>query len=653
MKQGWLLAAALVAACGDGAAAGGGGGAGGGGAGGAGAGMDGAGAGGAGMGGAGGAGGASDVPMGLFAWPPDPSDFYALPFPNDLRVSAGHLELSGLERDEGLVGQVADNVIAEFSGFATQGGIYFHFTAPVDPATLTKETVFLVDLETGQRHVGTRTKYEDTQRRYLKGNGLSVLPHPGFPLHESSAYAAIVTTGVKGKTGRPVARDPRLDSVLAAPPGEAYRKLAAWLAANPTVQVGVATAFTTQAASGLTGKWRDAAAALPAPAGTISAGPNPGPTMTYDIYDGSYMGPMFQQGATPFATAADGGRAVYGTDGRPMLQSMAPIDFSLTLPRGTPPAGGWPLVVYAHGTGGDHRSFVNDGTAETLAEVKDAQGQVIARFAVASITQCVHGSRNPAHSNEELNFFNLLNVQAARNNVIQCGTDQIPFLKMLQGLGQAHPEMKFDASRTYYMGHSQGSITGPQFLAYEPAFKGFVLSGGGANFLLALTAKTEPVDIPAIVTAALADGDVDEFHPMLSMLQTYIEPADPGNHARMLFQAPAPGMAPRPTYISLGLVDHYTPIANGQALALGSGAQVVGPLLDPIPGLELTGLPLATAPVMDNVAGGLVTGVAVQYRAPRGRDGHFVVFDVVEANKQYSRFLATLAATGHAALLPP
>ena len=649
MTARWLLAATLVVGCGDGGAGtGGASGAGTGGVGTGGAGTGGVGTGGAGMGGA----GTGEVAMGLFAWPPDATDFYALPFPNELRVSGGHLDLSGLERDDGLVGQTLDNVMMEYAGFANQGGVYFRFTAPLDPATLSAQSVFLVDLDSGQRHVAVRTKYEDTKRRYLKGNGLSVLPFPGFPLHEGASYAAVVTTDVKGKTGQAVTRDPRLDTVLAAPPNEPYRKLVAWLTAHPDVKVAVATAFSTQNASVLSSKWRDAAAAQPAPAGTISTGPTEGPSRTYDIYDGAYQGPMFQQGTSPFATAADGGRAVYGADGRPTLQGLAQIDFSLTIPRGTRPPGGWPLVVYAHGTGGDHRSFVNDGTAETLAEVKDAQGQVIARFAVASIDQCVHGTRNPAHSNEELNFFNLLNVQAARNNVLQCGADQIPFLHMLQGLSQARPEMAFDASRTYYMGHSQGSITGPQFLAYEPAFKGFVLSGGGANFLLALTAKTEPLDIPAIVTAALADGDVDELHPMLSLLQTFIEPADPGNHARLLFQAPAAGMAARPTYISLGLVDHYTPVSNGRALALASGVQVLGPLLDPIPGLDLTGLPLAAAPVRDNVAGGTVTGIAVQYRAPRGHDGHFVVFDVLAANQQYSRFLATLAATGHATLLP-
>ena len=74
-----------------------------------------------------------------------------------------------------------------------------------------------------------------------------------------------------------------------------------------------------------------------------------------------------------------------------------------------------------------------------------------------------------------------------------------------------------------------------------------------------------------------------------------------------------------------------------------------------IAGLNLLGLtwgvaPTAQMPTSLNVAGGLATGVLLEYQAPAGRDGHFVVFDVPAAVKQSNRFLATHAATGVAQL---
>ena len=56
--------------------------------------------------------------------------------------------------------------------------------------------------------------------------------------------------------------------------------------------------------------------------------------------------------------------------------------FALTVPPGTTPAAGWPICIYAHGTGGDYRSFIDDGTALRLAK----QG-----IAVISTDQVLHG----------------------------------------------------------------------------------------------------------------------------------------------------------------------------------------------------------------------------------------------------------------------
>ena len=100
----------------------------------------------------------------------------------------------------------------------------------------------------------------------------------------------------------------------------------------------------------------------------------------------------------------------------------------------------------------------------------------------------------------------------------------------------------------------------------------------------------------------------------------------------------------------MGLVDHYTPVPNIEALAVAIGGNLVGPQLEPIEGLALRRREVLTAPVTDNLDG--TTAVLTQYTATGG-DGHFVVFNVPAAQRQSAQFLGTLAATGTATLVTP
>ena len=85
----------------------------------------------------------------------------------------------------------------------------------------------------------------------------------------------------------------------------------------------------------------------------------------------------------------------------------------------TMPEAGYPIVMYAHGTGGDYQSYVNDGTARALAE------RCIASMGV---DQIFHGTRRGAPDNPEdvsLLFFNFQNVIAARTNARQSALDEV------------------------------------------------------------------------------------------------------------------------------------------------------------------------------------------------------------------------------------
>src|SRR5439155_21503580 len=108
-----------------------------------------------------------------------------------------------------------------------------------------------------------------------------------------------------------------------------------------------------------------------------------------------------------------GGEIVVGSDGIAVVQRIEPMRFALTIPAGATPATGWPICIYAHGTGGDWQSFVDDGTALRLAQ----QG-----IAVISTDQVLHGPRNPG-GDPEVSFFNFGNPLAGRDNALQGAAD--------------------------------------------------------------------------------------------------------------------------------------------------------------------------------------------------------------------------------------
>ena len=63
-------------------------------------------------------------------------DFYALPYPNDLRRDEdGTSSLAGYLRKEGVLAQYVD-LFDRASGFGTNEGAYLRFSAPLDPSTL-------------------------------------------------------------------------------------------------------------------------------------------------------------------------------------------------------------------------------------------------------------------------------------------------------------------------------------------------------------------------------------------------------------------------------------------------------------------------------------------------------------------------------------
>jgi hypothetical protein len=608
--------------------------------------------------------------MALYDTSPTRSDFFALPWPSDSRLTSDgkSMDLTGFYNPGGAIGSYLTAIGSEpLSGFGTSSAIYFRFDAPLDatqlPATgaasiSPSSPVFVVDVTPSSPTYGKRqplsVHFQSTAGLYIGSNWLALLPEPGFPLRPATTYAAVITDSTVAADGGSVHRDPRFDSVL-----PFSSDITSALGVDG-IHIAAATVFTTQNPTPIMKALRDAVYAQ-APAPTVMALDFADTKKnTYNHYRGMYASPNFQEGDPPYKTT--GGRIHVDANGVPQVVRTEMLRFAVTIPLAPMPAAGWPIVLYAHGTGGDYESFLGDRSADTAANVLDENGNVITHMAMISIDQVLHGPRDPTMSDPDLTFFNFQNIVAAHDNPKQGGLDDFQLLRLVEGFNVASAPMtnepiKFDPDRIYFKGHSQGGLTGPLFLAYEPKVKAAILSGAGATLILGLLYKTEPTNVAALVQAVIAE-DVDQYHPLLTLLQAYMESSDPGNYGRLFFREPPEGLAPKSIYQSIGIVDNFAPVPTLKSFGLSMGLQPVNPMVEPIDDFPtLLNLPWMDPPIMSNFAGGKATGVVCEYQVPvdstgkQKYDGHFVVFDDPHAIVQSNAFLGLHATTGIAQLI--
>jgi hypothetical protein len=341
------------------------------------------------------------------------------------------------------------------------------------------------------------------------------------------------------------------------------------------------------------------------------------------------------------------------------------VCMALTVPTdATMPAGGWPLVVYAHGTGGSFRSHVRDEVAGSLADVTLPGGETV-QFAVLGIDQVQHGPRRgDSTDSPETLFFNFTNPDAARGNPMQGAADQLALARLAATLDAdaattGGDAIQIDPNAVVFFGHSQGATHGSLALPYSSVFSGAVLSGNGGSIKDALLNKTSPVDIAAVIPFALGDPQLagnpptiglagGQDHPGLTLLSHWIDPADPLHFAIVAGREPATGQTPKHVFQTYGLDDSYSPPTTMRAYATAgfldeaeahSSASTPDDLR-----LNFDADPLAV-PVSGNatVDGQDVTVLLRQYGPPSGSDGHFVVFDVPAANRDAVRFLGMSA----------
>ncbi len=603
----------------------------------------------------------------LWRLPRMPQADFSLPWPNDLALtSQGRVDLTFLPNanHNGLVGQYVQQFNQALDGFSTVGAVYFRFAADLDPASLPTDaaasrdpgaSVQIVDIDPASPDHGHRIPaqwlFRPDATAYWPGDTLAVAPVHGFPLRPHTRYAVVLTTDLRATDGAPFARDTDLVAVM--DPNAVVDD------AGRRARTMYATAFDALDASGVGRSHILSLAVFTTQDPTVeffraadwlrAQGPMPvvrdltAPTVSpmYTLVRGHYgPNPVFQSGTSPY-TAPGTGDFVLDASGTPLPQGMINIHFTLTVPPGPMPEHGWPVAIYAHGTGGNADSFVNDGTGAAAA----AQN-----VAMLGFDQIFNGERTDPGSNPDVAFFNFTNPHAGRTNnrqaaldLVQCGrfvrSVQIP----LHNADGTTTTVRFDPGHVMFFGHSQGGLNGPLWLAAEDGASTAVLSGAAGALVLSLMLKTQPVNIPALLGSILGaeTGELGPLHPVLTLAQTLVDPSDPINYGRFIVHEPRPGMHAKNVFQTQGFIDHYAPPPAIAALALSIGLPLAGLVLHHEPAYPLTGLDTGVLPLRSNLLG--TTGAWMQFNAPLGRDGHFVVFDVPDARLKAAAFLGSAA----------
>ena len=609
-------------------------------------------------------------------------DFYRLPFPNDaLRDPSGRIDFSRHPKDPApmfgfdVLGRYLDVLATE--PFSNSPSILFRFDGPLDFSSITLNgataNLRLIKLEAGQTFPhGLSVMLNGGGNRYICHNWLGVRPFLGESL-TAGTWAVVLLKGIKGSGMAGVELQPSEDFTAmlgATAPAEArqalawpgYSALRDYLTAQsiPAASVLSATVFTVGDPQRLMKRLATSVATGPAPTAEtwVKCGgttPSPCPDATgpracgaananFEEWHALISLPIYQIGTPPYLTPSQGG-AIDGSTGPLTPVRTEKVCATLTTPTGTPPTGGWPVVLYAHGTGGSYRSHAGDGSAAALSSITLAGVTGPVKAAVIGFDQVGHGPRRgtagQTTSPDDI-VFNFANPASARGTMAQGATDLHGVTRYLKSLAATPPPglPALDVSRIVYWGHSQGATEGALFLAQDRSIEGTVLSGASALLVNSLISKRAPIDLAGGMWAALSESSpaaVNVYHPVLSLLQMWTDPVDPLHFAANAAVMPVEGGRPayaRHVFQVWGKDDLFTAQPVQSAFAMGARLAFVGPQVDE----------LNVTPVLSSVSGNITSPrtitAAVRQYVPIGYDGHFVAFSNATATTDASLFIA-------------
>jgi Bacterial Ig-like domain len=397
-------------------------------------------------------------------------------------------------------------VLNTLDGFNIQPRISIPFSGPIDLATVTKRTVFLV---------GPRGRVIGPNQLVWEPGANTLHFESDKQLAEATTYLLVVTRDVRGTDGRPLARadfghrhhghgndyrDDLLDSLPMAMCGGANKH-----------EIAAASLFTTQSIRAISRKIRKQ---LRGGEATFTLGTS-GERTVFPLSSVSAITwrrqitttPTFSTGGLVLPLLAGVGTVGFGTyvspdyetpgkvippvgtkKGDPAPQGANQVQFSVFLPAGTPPSGGWPVAIFGHGftdwkngaPAAVAGTFARNGIAMVAINVVGHGGgslgtYTVERVGLAPVTLPLGGrgidqdGSGSIDSTEGVNAAPPNNLVGKRDGLRQTTIDLMQLVKVLRGGVDVDGDGGRDLSksRIYYAGQSFGGIYGTQLLGLE------------------------------------------------------------------------------------------------------------------------------------------------------------------------------------------
>jgi hypothetical protein len=501
------------------------------------------------------------------------------PFPTNLSTVADSSQVTGLRVNVPLPPCASfpsdcadDAVLNSLDGFNIQPRIRIPFSGPIDVSTVSSSTIFLVGPLGHVVGINQAVWEPLTSTLYVESNE---------QLAEDSTYLLVVTRGIHDASGNPLDttsfRHELNFGQTKDPATKAYRKalidalpLASLGGADPDEDIAAASLFTTQSISALSKKVRDQIRSAPAPTPNFNLAPDgsrtvfanvPGLAITWNrqttvagplspqpvpvaathifpgaiakIAYGSFASPNYENGAQFIP-------AVGTRTGTPAVQSTNQLVFTLFVPSGPTPLGGWPVAVFGHGFT-DSMNGAPWAVASSLAHAGIASiainvvGHGFGSASTYTVSQPVGPMETFAaggrgfDQNSSGTIDSTEGVNAAGGSIIsnsdglrQTVFDLVELVHMLQsgvdvdGNGSAD----LSTSRIYYAGQSFGGIYGVELLGLEPTIRAGVpnVPGGPIVEIARLSPSFRPLVGIALITRspslynAVNDGTFANFN---------------------------------------------------------------------------------------------------------------------------------------------
>ena len=436
------------------------------------------------------------------------------------------------------------DVINTLDGFNLQPRLSVTFDGPIDVATVSSRTVFLLSLGSTLpggpfplHVVGINQVVWDPETLTLHAESDELLD-------QHTRYALVVTSGVHDLDGEPVrglrSRSPEAEGVVRAVRGAGF-------GFGPIAGISL---FTTQSATSTLEKVRaQIKRATPAaadfalgadgsrtvfPLATISGiaftrqigitqfVTVPVPVAGLSVIPGAVGTLAFGRYTSPDYEAA--GRFIPPTGtrtGQPAVQGTNGIVFTLILPAGARPAAGWPVAIFGHGFGDTMNnspyvvgaSLAAQGIATVAINVVGHGGGAagtltVARGAAPAVTLPAGGRGIDQNGDglidgtEGSSAAPPRGIIGSRDGLRQTVIDLMQLVRAIEvGVDvDADGQADLDSSRIYYFGQSFGGIYGTKFLAVEPNVAAGVpnVAGGAIIEITRLSPTFRP-----LLTAAL------------------------------------------------------------------------------------------------------------------------------------------------------